>query len=232
MQLQHAFTSQKEREPSQASDSVAFYGKPDEKYLLDEFTRFPTMEEVMREYVKGVMVRKRKDRFLFLTLDRTNSTLFKEDPLVLLDGVPIFNINKIMGYDPRKIQKLDVITRQYFLGHLTFNGVVSYTTYHGDLGDYVPENASVSFVEGLQPKKEFFSPLYETQSQRESRIPDRRHLLFWAPEVKTDSQGKSRIELYASDVPGDYCAVIQGLSTNGKPGMATMRFKVKGKEDK
>jgi hypothetical protein len=232
MQLQYAFTSSKQNENSLTFDSISFYGKPDEKYLLDEFTRFPTMEEVMREYVKGVMVRKRKDRFLFFTLDRTNSTLFKQDPLVLLDGVPVFNINKIMSYDPRKIQKLDVITRQYFLGHLAFNGVVSYTTYQGDLTDYVPEKSNILFVEGLQLKKEFFSPVYETKPQRESRIPDRRHLLYWAPEVQSDGQGQGKIEFYASDVPGDYCVVIQALSANGNPGRAVARFKVKNNGDR
>jgi hypothetical protein len=40
------------------TDSLAFFGIPDEKYFLDDFTRFPTMEEVLREYVRGVLVRK------------------------------------------------------------------------------------------------------------------------------------------------------------------------------
>jgi len=95
-------------------DSVPFYGKPDEKYLLDDFTRFPTMEEVMREYVPGVMVRKRKDQFHFLTLDHDDNVLFRDNPLVLLDGVPVFSINKIMNYDPRKVRKLEVMTHKYF----------------------------------------------------------------------------------------------------------------------
>ncbi len=167
-------------------DSLPFYGTPDEKYLLDDFTRFPTMEEVMREYVKGVMVRVRKGKFHFLTLDKTNAALFRENPLVLLDGVPVFNINKIMAYDPRKVKQVDVVTRQYYLGRLTFNGVVNYTTYHGDLLDYTPENATILFVEGLQTKKEFFSPVYETPLQQESRVPDKRHLLFWDTNVKPD----------------------------------------------
>ena len=50
-------------------DSTAFYGKPSERYLLDDYTRVPVMVEVMREYVPGVMVRKRRDGFHFLVLD-------------------------------------------------------------------------------------------------------------------------------------------------------------------
>ncbi|MEJ2005544.1 MAG: hypothetical protein P8X57_11395 [Cyclobacteriaceae bacterium] len=40
-----------------------FYGAPDVSYRLDDFTRFPVMEEVFREYVYGVYVRKRSGEF-------------------------------------------------------------------------------------------------------------------------------------------------------------------------
>jgi hypothetical protein len=231
MQLQHAFLSQNQTIAA-PKPSVPFYGKPDEQYLLDDFTRFPTMEEVMREYVKGVMVRRRKDEFHFLTLDRVNSSLFTQNPLVLLDGVRVFDINKIMAFDPRKIQKLDVITRQYYLGRLTFDGVVSYFTYDGDLGDYVPEKANVFFDEGLQSKREFFSPIYETREQLESRIPDRRHLLLWSPEVKANSQGQFDLSCFTSDVLGNYHIVVQGITDDGRPVVGATNFTVERRDEK
>ena len=159
MQIQKSFFEKNIRFLTPAMDTVPFYGKPDEKYLLDDFTRFPTMEEVMREYVPGVMVRKRKEKFHFLTVDRISNTLYRDNPLVLLDGVPVFDINKIMNYDPRKVRKLDVMTRKYFLGNLSFEGVVSYTTYQGDLLDFEmdPRAFTINY-EGLQLEREFFSP--------------------------------------------------------------------------
>jgi hypothetical protein len=225
MQLQNVFEPHPAARADQV-DSIPFYGKANEKYLLDDYTRFPTMEEVMREYVKGVMVRKRKDGFHFLTLDLANNTLFRNDPLVLLDGVPVFDVDKIMAYDPRKVRQLEVITKPYYLGHIAFDGVSSYTTYKGDLVDYTPEHATVLFVEGLQPIKEFFSPRYETKAQQESRMPDRRHLLFWAPDLVTDVSGKAAAGFYTSDVPGNYRVTVHGLSSNGTPGTAFFNFKV------
>jgi hypothetical protein len=225
MQLQNVFephgTGHGER-----VDSIPFYGRADERYLLDDYTRFPTMEEVMREYVKGVMVRKRKDGFHFLTIDATNNSLFRSDPLILLDGVPVFNVDKIMAYDPRKIRKLDVVSRRYYLGHLSFDGVSSYTTYKGDLIDFTPDHATVLFVDGVQPSREFFSPKYETQVQQESRVPDPRYLLFWAPQLTTDQEGKTGVGFYTSDVPGTYRVVVHGLSIPGEAGSAFFDFKV------
>ena len=186
------------------------------------------MEEVMREYVPGVMVRKRKDGFHFLVLDNVRKTLFQEDPLVLLDGVPVFDIDKIMAFDPLKVKKLEVITNRYFLGPFNFPGIVSYTTYTGDLAGFQLDPRSVTLdYEGLQSQRIFYSPAYDNQKQRENRMPDRRNLLFWAPQVKLDKEGKSHVEFYTSDLVGNYAVVIEGLSTNGYSGSTTSSFLVK-----
>jgi hypothetical protein len=209
-------------------DSTAFYGKASETYLLDDFTRFPVMEEVMREYVPGVMVRKRKDGFHFLVLDNVRKSLFQENPLVILDGMPIFDIDKIMAFDPLKVKKLEVITNRYFLGPFTFPGVVSYTTYTGDLAGFQLDPRAVLLnYEGLQRQRIFYSPQYDTQKQRESRMPDRRNLLFWAPQVTLDKEGKQQLEFYTSDLIGNYTIVIEGLTTNGYSGSTTSSFVVK-----
>ena len=209
-------------------DSTAFYGKASETYLLDDFTRFPVMEEVMREYVPGVMVRKRKDGFHFLVLDNVRKSLFQENPLVILDGMPIFDIDKIMAFDPLKVKKLEVVTNRYFLGPFTFPGVVSYTTYTGDLAGFQLDPRAVSLnYEGLQHQRIFYSPQYDTQKQRESRMPDRRNLLFWAPQVTLDKEGKQQLEFYTSDLIGTYTIVVEGLTTDGYSGSTTSSFVVK-----
>ncbi len=58
----------------------------------------------MREYVPGVLVRIREDGFHFMVMDNVNKTVFQENPMALLDGVPVFNMNKIMAINPLKIQ--------------------------------------------------------------------------------------------------------------------------------
>ena len=97
MPVQYIFIKS-DRSTFSEMDSVAFFGTPDETYLLDDFTRFPVMEEVMREYVKGVWVRKRKNEFQFLVLDNANKSVFNENPLILLDGVPIFRVNDLQRF--------------------------------------------------------------------------------------------------------------------------------------
>lgn len=207
-------------------DSSAFYGKADATYLLDDYTRFPVMEEVMREYVPGVFVRKRKDGFHFIVVDQVRGGVLQGDPMVLLDGVPILDVDDIMAMDPLRVKKLEVIKRSYYLGQAVFSGIVSYTTYHGDLGGMEIDPRSVSLnYDGLQLKRQFHKPQYNRQ-QLNDRMPDQRYLLHWEPDISTNDEGKSQVEFFTSDVPGRYLVVVEGLNATGDSGTKTFTFTV------
>jgi len=228
MQVQDIYyRDQLEKISRPETDSAAFYGPPDEKYLLDAFTRFPVMEEVMREYVPGVMVRKRKDGFHFLVIDMVHRGIFDETPLIMLDGVPIFDEDEIMAFSPLKVRKLEVVKKRYYLGSLSFPGIVSYTTYHGDLGGFPLNPKSVRMnYDGLQTQREFYTPRYETQQQRQSRMPDQRTLLYWNPSVTTGTDGKQQLEFYTSDQSGNFQIVVEGLTNDGIAGSGRQTFSV------
>ncbi len=205
-------------------DSAAFYGKADATYLLDDYTRFPVMEEVMREYVPGVFVRKRKDGFHFIVVNVLNKGVLEGDPMVLLDGVPVMDVDDIMKVDPLRVKKLEVIQRQYYVGQAVFSGIVSYSTYNGDLGNLELDPKSVSMnYDGLQLKRQFYSPAYNYQ-QRKERMPDQRYLLYWNPDVTTDAAGKGQVEFYTSDVDGKCMVVIQGMNNDGLAGSKKYTF--------
>lgn len=209
-------------------DAAAFYLKPDAVYLLDNYVRFTTLEEVLREYVMEVAVRQYNGKFHLPVYDEQNKSFFYTGQLVLLDGVPIFDFNKLMKYDPLKIRKLEVVARQYYLSGNTFNGIVNFTTYKGDMESYeIDSRATILDYEGLQLRRDFYAPIYETADQMESRLPDFRNLLYWTPKLITNSYGKEQTGFYSSDLPGRYAIVIQGMSEDGRAGSKVAYFDVK-----
>lgn len=230
MQARNAFLPKSAQQfTTNETDTLAFFGNPDEKYLLDAYTRFPTVEEVMREYVPGVAVRKRQGKFIFRVYDKLQSNIpFEEEPLIMLDGVPIFDTDKIIAFDPLKIRKLEVIDGLYYLGPVAFSGVVSYTTYKGDLAGFqLDPRALVLSYEGVQGRKEFYAPRYDIAEQQKSRVPDFRNLLHWSPQLVTDQQGKQTLNFYSSDQTGTYKVVVQGMTRSGMAGSKTQTFEVK-----
>jgi hypothetical protein len=210
-----------------ARDSLAFYGKPTERYLLDSYTRFPKMEDIMREYVPGVLVRQRKDGFHLLVPDNATREVM-ENPLVLLDGVPLFNTNQVMAFDPLKVQRLDVVLGRYVSGAATYPGIVSFSTYRGDLAGFpLNPHALLQEYEGVQGQRAFYAPRYDTPAAAQSRQPDFRNLLYWNPDVHTAPGAETKLSFYTSDQLGRYLVVVQGLSASGRTGCASFTLEVK-----
>ena len=203
------------------TDSTAFFGKPDGKYFLDDYTRFKTMEEVIREYVTEVKLRKKDGVFRYVVKNTPYQFFFDLDPLILLDGVPVVKQEEMALFDPLKIKKLEVVARTFYTGPIAHDGIVSYSTYDGDLAGFqLPSTAIVTDYPGFQYERAFYSPAYQTEQEINSRIPDFRNVLEWEPMVKT-KEGKQSVNFYTSDLPGKYLIVVEGISQNGTCGSAT-----------
>jgi hypothetical protein len=139
----------------------------------------------------------------------------------------VFDADNIMAVDPRIIRKLEVVKRNYYVGPIKVNGIVSYTSYQGNIGaDVNPANVVLNY-EGLQLQREFYSPRYDTQKQIDSRMPDRRYQLYWNPSTKTNADGTAVIEFYTSDVQGTFTIDVQALDNNGNAGHLRKTFTVK-----
>jgi hypothetical protein len=212
-----------------AIDTMPFYGKLSKKYKLDDYTRFTTMEEVLREYVPEVAVRRYGGQLHLKVFDFDAHDFYPTDPLILLDGVKVDN-KILMNYDPLKVNKLEVITNKYINGEFIYPGIVNFTTYHGDMEELKLDSKAVILdYEGLQLKREFYSPVYKTEQQALSRLPDFRDLLYWAPNVQTDTSGQATVEFYTSDMKGKYVAVLQGMDDAGYAGSYYFTFDVTDK---
>ncbi len=203
------------------TDSSGFYKKPNNTYLLDNYVRFTTMEEVLREYVKEVVLVKRRGKF-HIRIQGEKS--FLEDPLILIDGLPVFDADKLMGIDPLLIRKLEVVPQRYFYGPANMESILSFTSYKGNLaGLEIDPHAIAVDYEGLQMQREFYSPVYDTEAKIKSHLPDFRNLLFWQPAVLSNGQ----VSFYTSDEAGEYVGLVQGIGANGEAGSAGFRFVVK-----
>jgi hypothetical protein len=227
MQVQNVYAGTKiKRFYDPGVDSTGFYAIPYKTYLLDNYTRFTTMEEVLREYVSQDNIVRSKGRYHIKVLNEKG--FLDGDPIVLLDDVPVFNIDKVMAIDPLKVRKLEVVPYRYFYGPTVNEGVFSFTTYKGDLGGVEMDPHSVVLdYEGLQLKRVFYSPVYDTEKAEKSRVPDFRSLLFWSPDVNTNLAGKGSISFYTSDQKGKYVGSIQGITDNGDAASQYFSFEVK-----
>jgi len=209
-----------------SSDSVLFFGTPDKSYTLNDYQRFPTMEDVVREYVPEVTVLVREKRRSLHVLNRKKEEFFEEDPLVLVDGIPILSTHRVTVMPATDVKTLDIIAQRYRLGPATFGGIVSLKTSNGRLGGLEPEPGAYAFdFEGLQAAREFYSPVNSTSTQS-NRIPDFRNVLYWQPILTTTTKRGEEVSFFTSDETGQFIVVVQGLTDDGIAGAGSLMFNV------
>ncbi len=202
-----------------------FYGQPDKVYILDEYTRFPTMEDVFREITTSIMIRKRKDSYSLRILD-TEGELERFDPMVLMDGVPIKNINDLVEYDAMEVDRVEVIRKKYYYGPVVFYGIISIRTKEGNLRKFPIEDRlrKISYT-SMQPTRTYYKPDYEKDPAK--RIPDYRELLYWDHDLSIERNRPAIIEFFTSDIPGSYRVWMEGFNEAGDPVLLTHAFEVK-----
>lgn len=242
-EAQRSMSTQKAYEPRwynrielPKKDSLPFFGPPDKSYHLDNYTRYTTLEEVLREYVAEVNPRFKHGLWHFYMFDAAAfamdqyvvaNTVFQNDPLVLLDGVPIFNLNRLMRYDPLNLSDLDLADRHYYYGSLSMDGIMSFRTYHGNLKDYVlNSHALVLDYPGLELRRRF-PDIAHDRSASDIHLPDFRQLLYWNPELAIPASAPVRLRFFTGDLKGAFRIVVQGVDRNGRLGSASQMLLVK-----
>ena len=204
-----------------------FFGRPDLHFNLDDYTRFATLDEIIREYVDNVRVRLGSGHAYFRVRNALFNLFFDDDPLLLIDGVPVFNGDKMIVTDPVKIEKIDVVSHKYFFGPSISDGIVSFSSYDGDLAGYeLDPNAIAVQYNGLEQKREFYTPVYAGDAKGQTTIPDFRNQLLWAPDITTDAAGNRQIPLNTSDLTGKFALIVQGITREGLAGYSVMTFTV------
>jgi hypothetical protein len=200
---------------------------PKDIYLLDKYTRFPVMEEVFREIIRNVYVRKNRGNYSLRVLDTENNELFNQNPLILLDGLPIFDVNKFMKINPLLIESIEVINSRSFIGESVFDGVIYVNSYERDYANYVIDhNYNKMNYYHIDDRITYFTPDYSNHEFKHSRIPDFRNLLFWNPDIRIDQGIFKKIEFYTSDDEGIYEIEISGINMDGSIISITSDFEV------
>ncbi|WP_162817988.1 hypothetical protein U0035_01035 [Niabella yanshanensis] len=210
------------------ADSSAFFGKADFNYQLDNYTRFRTVEEVLREYVSLVNVRRRRDEVSLQVINPEQKQMLANPPLNLLDGVPVSDFSKFFEVDPLTIRSLDLVAKRYVLGSEVFDAILSWKSYDPVVAKHPVESGETKVdYEGLLLHRKFYSPIYSTLSHSEANLPDFRNLLQWQPDINLKGGVSSKVAFYTSDLKGRYAIIVQGISSKGLPVIKTGHFEVK-----
>ncbi len=120
-------------------DETVFGIKPDLSYNLDEYRQFLTIREVLLEYVVYVS-NKTINGVSKLIVRKEDAAYDTSSPtLVLIDGMPVIDTERLLNYDARRIHHINIYSGQYTFGNSVYNGILSFVTRSGRLTNYPTE---------------------------------------------------------------------------------------------
>ncbi|WP_282074745.1 hypothetical protein [Maribacter aquivivus] len=232
-QIENQFFSAKPDSILQSNPIDIFNGGIPEVIILDEYTRFPTLEETLVEVVKFAGFRKANSSEAYIRIGQDFKSYDEEynafPAIVLIDGVYIPHHEQIRTFDARKIEKISLTRDQFRLGQKEYQGIISIETFDEDFLDtYTAKNSLVLPFTKPVAKKNYFVQTYQTEDTSFNRIPDYRRLLYWNPLLNIEASDY-QFEFFTSDVEGTYEVILNGFTSYGKPLHVVKEIKVVAK---
>ncbi len=222
MQLERNFDSDTLYSELPARQHLVLDPNSCKSYILDDYTRFPVMEDIFIEFIPEIRARQvngKRELQVLVTDQRGQYRSLHGMALILLDGVPVLDHGKILSYDPLLVKRIDIYPDSYFVGIRGFSGIVNFVTYKGTLPSMAFEdNVRIVDFQGTS------YPLAYTCEGVGDEYPDYRQTLLWHPLLTLGPGESMEMDCKMPVYSGRFEAVAEGLTSSGGPVSASSSF--------
>ena len=190
------------------------------EYKLDDYKRFPVMRELFIEFINEIKVRKvdGKEQLKVKThLEERVSLFDKNNSLIMVDGIPVFDHSQVIEYDPLLVESVVVYPYKYYTGWRSFCGMANFVTYKKNL-------PGIKFNDGVRVVqfKGCSYPMAFTCQEIGEDFPDYRELLYWHPQIKLPAGESSSIKVKIPATVKEIRICAEGMMENGTPFSITL----------
>jgi len=187
------------------TEPLPFYGSKKIVYFTEKYIELPNIEEFINEIIHEATIKKEKGETSLISMIRTY--LSSCPPLILLDNVHVNNDDQLLKIPLNRIEKVEVINRDYVVAGMRYYGIISVYSKNKNFAGLDLNKNSVFFTYDLFSDR---NTGYNYIRSNDSKIPDRRNLLYWNPDIQLSADKKTTISFYTSDSKGDYIVYIRG----------------------
>ena len=185
------------------------------EYKLDDYKRFPVMRELFIEFINEIKVRRvdGKEQLKVKThLEERVSLFDKNNSLIMVDGIPVFDHSQVIEYDPLLVESVVVYPYKYYTGWRSFCGMANFVTYKKNL-------PGIKFNDGVRVVqfKGCSYPMAFTCQEIGEDFPDYRELLYWHPQIKLPAGESSAIQVKIPANVKEIRICAEGMMENGTP---------------
>ncbi|MFO7827221.1 MAG: hypothetical protein R6V23_01260 [Bacteroidales bacterium] len=197
-------------ENTNLNDTLPFYGLATNTLKIDDYIALPTLKDYLTEISFPVKIKEKKE---FKVIgDRAEINFY--DPLIMVDFLPVYNIEHILEVSPQRLDRIEVVTTPYVKGDVIYGGIINFISVTNDLGGVkLPKSGMFLNYLFLENRKNT-NPNYKTPAS--DLIPDTRNTLYWNPDLKLDSNSQTEISFYTGDTDENYIIKVVGITKKGE----------------
>ena len=196
-------------------EDLLLESSPLQRYHLDDYTRFPSVKEVIVEIIPMLKLQREKGEYhLRLTVsDVTDNYRTRVgNLLVMMDGVVLSDLDNLLDFDAMLIEDVDIYRPAIVCGKVSFSGIVNFITKKNYVTALTfPANVRVVDFKGVSYPVAYYG------TKPEGLEVDRRQVLYWDPAVRIAHGGQHRFQIHAPGYSGKFRAVAEGIAEDGTP---------------
>jgi hypothetical protein len=205
----------------------AFYGRPENTVLIDKYIELPTTEEVIREIVPMVFLRKSEGEYYVKVFEDKSYYPKEGKTMTFVDGVPISEFKRILNISPEYLEKIDVLNLNYYYEDENLGRLLMFYTRNGDMGNMDFDHRLFRQVhKGFENSYTYLSPDYTDFSRKNSRLADFRNMLFFAGFNNLEKTKPITFDFTTGDDVTDYTLILTGINEKGQKETVLESFKV------
>ncbi len=205
--------SQKLKTNIERTEPFIFYSEPSQSFKIDDYILLDSMVEYFHELIPSVHFNRGKKNYHISVIGKKHKMNLGKNPGVFVDGVPYKDFNNLAKIPANEIDRIDVLTENYYYKNFTFNGIVDIRTKKADFYSVPLQDNMVRVIYPLGDTKKIQFRNTEYITFNSVHQPDLRYLLYWEPIIRTSQT--QEFTFYTSDVSGIYKITISGYSEDG-----------------
>ena len=187
------------------TDSIPFYGSKRTIYKTAKYIELPNIEEFIFEIVFEAHIKTNKGVTTIVTKGKTAFSNYP--PLILIDNIHVSNYDQLLKVPLNKIKRVEAIDKGYVVGNMKYNGLISIYSRNGDFaGIDLTRNSSFFTCDLFTKPNAAYAP---TKGASDSRMPDRRNLVYWNPDIQIIAGTKTSLSFDIPDTRGEYVILIR-----------------------
>ncbi|KAF2339898.1 hypothetical protein [Flavobacterium tistrianum] len=203
-----------------------FFTTVEKSYVLDDYTRFPTLKENIVEVIVELYYRRNNGKYQLHIRNNQKDLEMYGPPLVLVDGLLIQDPSDLFDYNMANVNRVSLITEPYVYGPNLYGGLISFETKNNEFSEnYVKKYLKTTEIQRPNPEKVYNNPDYSPGNKLQ-RVPDYRYQLLWKPDLKLDTKEED-LSFYTSDIKGNFEVILEGFTENGNPVYVSKNITVK-----